>query len=59
MKHQYLIENQVYKLKSLIKNDQLLEVDFSLHAKLLRKKVNFYVLSLVVFNFIIDKKKII
>ncbi|CAA7391909.1 unnamed protein product [Spirodela intermedia] len=26
LKHQYLIGNQVYKLKSLIKNDQLLEV---------------------------------
>lgn len=28
LKHQYLISNQVYQVKNLLKNDQLLEVYF-------------------------------
>lgn len=28
LRHNYLIKNQIYKVKSLLKNEQLLEVDF-------------------------------
>ncbi|PKA52067.1 hypothetical protein AXF42_Ash014004 [Apostasia shenzhenica] len=34
LKHQYLISNQVYRVKNLLKNDQLLEVIETFHLKI-------------------------